>query len=161
MYSFYNDNPLISVLDLSLREDFKVVQIFENHTHQKTKEDTPFLKRVFIGYKGRSLIKSYTEIIYILKYLKLFSSKHLVSNEPNDFFELHQNDNGKNVRLQCKFDTERFIYRAEADTIYDILNSAIQGYSKKYFNRGRNSADELVYLETILQESVFENKREH
>ena len=160
MYSFSNDIPLVNVLDLCPLEDFKVIQIFESHKHQRTKENTPFLKSVFVGYKGLTLAKSYTEITYILKYLRLFTNKHLVSNEPNNFFELQQCDNAKNIRLQCKFDPERFIYRAEADAMYDILNSAVQDYSKKYFNRGRNSAAELAYVEAVLEESVFEHKNQ-
>ena len=145
----------VNINDLNTRGTFRVIQIFEDHIHPRTKENTLFLKNVLIEYKGMLLTERYVDLVYIQKYLKLFSSKHLVTDEPNPFFKLDFANNGKNLRLQCKFDEECFIYRAEAETIIDGINSAMREYSKKYFERGTNCIEALAYVDTLNSEETI------
>ena len=150
----FSMDDYVNINDLNTRGTFRVVQIFEDHIHHKTRENTLFLKQVLIEYNGMLLTERYVDLIYIQKYLKLFSSKHLVTDEPNPFFKLDFVNNGKNLRLQCKFDEECFIYRAEAETIIDGINSAMRDYSKKYFERGTNCIEALVYVDALESEET-------
>jgi len=154
---FLNMDRQVNVNDLCPRKDFRVIRVFDMEKHPKTKEMVPFLKKVLIDYKGMLLTATYVEMVYIRKYLKLFTSKHLVSDEPNDFFELNT-EKGTQARLKCKFDPERFIYRAEADTILEGLNTALDGYSKKYFDEGSNSIEALAYVDSVQSNSVRKRK---
>ncbi|ADR34361.1 hypothetical protein Sulku_1700 [Sulfuricurvum kujiense DSM 16994] len=153
---FNLDEP-VNVNNLCPRGDFRVIRIYGLEKHPRTQELTPFLKKVLIDYKGMLLTEKYVEMIYIRKYLKLFASKHLISDEPNDFFELNI-EKGQPQRLCCKFDPKRFIYRAEADTILEGLNTALDGYSKKYFDESTNSLEALAYVDSVQHNSVQKPK---
>jgi hypothetical protein len=145
----------VNINDLNTRGTFRVVQIFEDHIHPRIKENTLYLKHVLIEYKGMLLTERYVDLVYIQKYLKLFSAKHLVTDEPNPFFKLDSQHNGKDLRIQCKFDEECFIYRAEAETIIDVINSAMRDYSKKYFERGTNCIEALAYVDILNSEETM------
>lgn len=151
-------NQHVNINDLCPRGDFRVIRIFEEKTPPKSKEPILYLKKVLIDYKGMLLTERYVDMVFIRKYLKLFASKHLISNEPNAFFELVSKDNGKEAKLKCKFDEERFIYRAEADTILEGLHTAMEHYSKKYFDTGSNSIEALAYVDSVETNSILKSK---
>lgn len=146
----------VNAIELCPRQDFRVIRIFKKYQsspHAKTQSQ---LKKILIDYKGMLLTEKYIDIVYIKKYLKLFTSKHLISDEPNPFFELvTQTINKKQeMAIRCKFDQTRIIYRAEADTMYEGLNTAMVGYSEKYFHFGTNSIEALMYADTVLENRV-------
>lgn len=149
----------VNINNLSNRGDLQVIRIFKESVDPKTKEKRPYILNVIISYKNKFLTERYVDMVYIRKYLKLFTNKHLVSDEPNDFFKLNT-EKGIPTRIQCKFDEERFIYRAEADTILEGLNSALEYYSRKYFDDGTNSVDVLAYVDSLQSEENIQLKTE-
>lgn len=143
----------VNAVELTPKRDFRLIRIFEECSFEHNQIPKFFLKKIIIDYRGMLLTQDYVELIYIKKYLKLFSSKHLVSDEPNDFFKLitRKVGNKQENALQCKFDEKRIIYRAEADCMIDLIHSAMSGYSDKFINHGFNSIEALHYAETVME----------
>lgn len=147
----FNLDLSVNAVEMCPRGDFRVVRVFEEYKSDKRHEPRYYMKQILIDYQGMLLTNRYIEIVYLRKFLKLFCSKHLVTNEPNEFFEIttRKNKNKQELALRCKFDKERVIYRAEADCMLDVLNSAMVGYSDKYFHYGYNSIEALAYAEEL------------
>jgi hypothetical protein len=146
----------VNAIELCPRHDFRVIRIFHKHQPVPHIKAQYLLKKILIDYKGMLLTEKYIDMVYIKKYLKLFTNKHLISDEPNPFFELvTQTVNKKQeTAIRCKFDQNRIIYRAEADTILEGLHIAMIGYSEKYFHMGTNSIEALIYADTVLENRV-------
>ncbi len=121
---------MVRKIDLTMSGDFKLVIIHEsNGDVNRRKRTIKYVRAIIVEYKGRVLINDYVGLTYMKNYLKLYTSKHLITNEPNAFFKLSTKQNGY---VTCRFDEERHLYRAEANTMLDLMNQALLGFDKAH-----------------------------
>jgi hypothetical protein len=152
--NYFTNN--VNIIELTIKSDFRILRLYEKIWHDDKVWPTNYLKKVIFDYKGMFVTDRFTELKYTRNYLDAFSKHSVSPEEPNPFFRLQTetSDKKKVYRLQCKFDETRFIYKVEARTMVEGFLAAMQGYSDRFYNYGKNTIEALYYVETVLENSV-------
>ena len=134
---------LVDEVKLTTEGDFKLAVIHEQTgALSRYGELVKYLRAIVLVYKGKVIVDEYVDLMYVKNYLSLFYGTHLASSEPNRFFKLVEKKEGKKTlqSAQCLFDEGRFLSRAEAKTMLDMMFQATEGYSKKHLFMSTSSS---------------------
>ncbi len=123
----YNLEANISVQEIKLggKDDFVLYQFIMDFKNK------PYIKDVFVKFKGNLIAKNYRAVLEFFSMLDSFIKKGLVKGDENKFFKCVEKKEDNTVRksLQCVFDKKIYIGMAEAKTMLQFYNESKIGYS--------------------------------
>ena len=123
----YNLEANISVQEIKLggKDDFVLYQFIMDFKNK------PYIKDVFVKFKGNLIAKNYRAVLEFFSMLDSFIKKGLIKGDENKFFKCVEKKEDNTVRksLQCVFDKKIYIGMAEAKTMLQFYNESKIGYS--------------------------------